>query len=228
MSLLKEFITESTVLYQRIRHIRAADGNKDVFVVGDSLTEVSPNQKGALNRLRKIFEFIKLKSPYYFIDYIEKELAYSKYLKDNCASMGYSYDSLRAVLSNLKSLSVRCGSFANFLVRLDELEKVLEDSRYKKGKADITLSTIHSSKGLEFYNVFLIDLIDNIMPTRSSIESSERGSTGELEEERRLMYVALTRAKRNLHIITLGSKNEEIVKPSRFIGEVMSSMERMG
>ncbi|MDP4089628.1 MAG: UvrD-helicase domain-containing protein [Bacillota bacterium] len=206
------------------RLAKLADGNRDVFQIGGSIPELSRDQKGALGRLRKVFEFIKLKSPYDFIEYIEKELGYSRYLKDNCPKLGYSYESLRVILSNLKSLAARCSSFASFLVRLDELEKVLEDSRYKKGKTDITLSTIHSSKGLEFYNVFLIDLIDNIMPTRSSIESYEKGSREELEEERRLMYVALTRAKKNLHIITLESRNEEAVKPSRFIEEVKYSI----
>ena len=206
----------------------STQGGKDVFVTTEVLNEISGSQKGALGRLRKIFDFLKLKSPVEFIDYIEKELAYSKYLKDNCVNMGYSYESLRVILSNLKALAARCNSFASFMVRLEDLEKVLEEARYKKGKCDITLSTIHSSKGLEFYNVFLIDLIDNIMPTRSSIERYDMGSLGELEEERRLMYVALTRAKRNLHIITLESKNEETVKHSRFINDILNSIGRMG
>ncbi|WP_139905303.1 UvrD-helicase domain-containing protein [Clostridium thermarum] len=196
----------------------------DIFTAAETLKEISSHQKGALGRLKKIFDFLKLKSPVDFIDYLEKDLAYCRYLKENCVNMGYSYDSLRVILSNLKALAARCNSLAAFMVRLEKLEKVMEEAKYKKGKSDITLSTIHSSKGLEFYNVFLIDLIDNIMPTRSSIERYEMGSFGELEEERRLMYVALTRAKRNLHIITLESKNEEVVKPSRFIGEILNSM----
>ena len=203
-------------------------GDKDIFAAAEVLREIPSNQRGALGRLRKIFDFLKLKAPVDFIDYIEKELAYSKYLKDNCVNMGYSYESLRVILSNLKALAARCNSFASFMVRLEELEKVLEEAKYKKGKCDITLSTIHSSKGLEFYNVFLIDLIDNIMPTRSSIERFEMGSSAELEEERRLMYVALTRAKRNLHIITLENKNEETVKPSRFVNDILNSIGRMG
>lgn len=221
---INSFIAKDTVHQINSR----GKGDKDIFALAESLKDLSINQKGALARFKKIFDFLKLKSPLEFIDYIEKDLAYSKYLKDNCSSMGYSFESLRVILSNLKSLAARCISFAAFMVRLEELEKVLEEAKYKKGKSNITLSTIHSSKGLEFYNVFLIDLIDNIMPTRSSIERFELGSLEELEEERRLMYVALTRAKRNLHIITLESKNEETVKPSRFIGEILKSMGRMG
>ncbi len=205
-----------------------ADNNKDIFSIGEAVEVLSSSQKGALNRLKKVFEFIRVKMPYDFIEYIEKELGYSRYLKDNCANMGYSYESLKAVLSNLKSVAARCSSLVKFLIRLDELQEVLEASIYKKGKVNITLSTIHSSKGLEFFNVFLIDLIDNIMPTRSSIEKYENGSVDELEEERRLMYVALTRAKKNLHVITLDSKNEEAVKPSRFIDELIDTLERMG
>jgi DNA helicase-2/ATP-dependent DNA helicase PcrA len=221
---INSFISKDTVHHINNKTINV----KDIFTAGEALTKISSNQRGALGRLKKIFDFLKLKSPVDFIYYLEKDLAYSKYLKENCVNMGYSYDSLRVILSNLKSLASRCNSFAAFLVRLEELEKIMEEAKYKKGKCNITLSTIHSSKGLEFYNVFLIDLIDNIMPTRSSIERYEMGSQEELEEERRLMYVALTRAKRNLHIITLESKNEETVRPSRFIGEILNSMGRMG
>ncbi|SCN25186.1 putative ATP-dependent DNA helicase YjcD [Clostridium sp. N3C] len=202
-------------------------GDKDLFDLAESLVDLSSNQRGAMARLRKIFAFLKLKSPVDFIDYVEKDLGYTKYLKDNCANIGYSYESLKVILSNLKSLAVRCSSFAAFLVRLEELEKVLEESKLKKGKSYLTLSTMHSSKGLEFENVFLIDLIENIMPTRSSIESYEQGEIEELEEERRLMYVALTRAKQRLHLIVMESKNEEKVKPSRFVEEILNFMGRM-
>lgn len=198
-----------------------ANGGKDIFELAQSSMELSDNQRRAMARLRKIFNFLKSKGPGDFIDYIEKDLAYSKYLKDNSANIGYSYESLKVILSNLKSLAVRSNSLVAFLVRLEDLEKVLEESKLKKGKSNLTLSTIHSSKGLEFENVFLIDLIDNIIPTRSSIESYEQGRFGELEEERRLMYVALTRAKQRLHLIVMENKNEEKVKPSRFIDEII-------
>lgn len=199
-------------------------GDKDLFDLAESLVDLSNNQKGALGRMRKIFAFLKLKAPGDFIDYIDKELGYGKYLKDNCGNMGYSYESLKVILSNLKALAVRCNSFAAFLVRLEELEKVLEGAKLMKGKSPLTLSTIHSSKGLEFNNVFLIDMIENIMPTRSSIDNYDRGNIGELEEERRLLYVALTRAKKRLHIMVMESKNDEKVKPSRFIDEILSFM----
>lgn len=221
---INSFISKDTIQLLSSK----AKGDKDLFDLAESLLDLSSNQRGAMARLRKIFSLLKVKAPGDFIDYIDKELGYSKYLKDNCTNIGYSYESLKVILSNLKALAVRCNSFAAFLVRLEELEKVLEEAKLKKGKSNLTLSTIHSSKGLEFENVFLVDLIDNIMPTRSSIESYEQGNMGELEEERRLMYVALTRAKQRLHIIVMENKNEEKVKPSRFIDEILSSMGRMG
>ena len=221
---INSFISKDTIQLLSSK----AKGDKDLFDLAESLLDLSSNQRGAMARLRKIFSLLKVKAPGDFIDYIDKELGYSKYLKDTCTNIGYSYESLKVILSNLKALAVRCNSFAAFLVRLEELEKVLEEAKLKKGKSNLTLSTIHSSKGLEFENVFLVDLIDNIMPTRSSIESYEQGNMGELEEERRLMYVALTRAKQRLHIIVMENKNEEKVKPSRFIDEILSSMGRMG
>lgn len=79
--------------------------------------------------------------------------------------------------------------------------------------------TIHSAKGLEFENVFIIGLEEGIFPHRNSFESSEQ-----MEEERRLCYVAVTRAKKNLHLVNarrrtiFGDSNYN--SPSRFIEEI--------
>ncbi len=65
-----------------------------------------------------------------------------------------------------------------------------------KDEPQLVLSTIHSAKGLEWHSVFVIYLVDGYLPSTMAMNSSE-----ELEEERRLLYVALTRAKENLYLI---------------------------
>ena len=84
----------------------------------------------------------------------------------------------------------------------------------------LTLSTIHSAKGLEWHSVFVIHAMDGFFPSSQSFDSQES-----LEEERRLMYVAVTRAKQNLHIsyptnIFDRYSGYTLAKPSRFIAEV--------
>ena len=79
--------------------------------------------------------------------------------------------------------------------------------------------TIHSAKGLEFENVFLIGMEESVFPHRNSFESRE-----ELEEERRLCYVAITRAKKHLYLVNAKRRmifgDTSYNQPSRFIEEI--------
>ena len=83
----------------------------------------------------------------------------------------------------------------------------------------VSLLTIHSAKGLEFGAVFLIGAEEGIFPGTRSMDSTES-----IEEERRLMYVAITRAKKKLHITSARSRilfgQTSMMNPSRFIGEI--------
>ncbi|MCH7973743.1 MAG: ATP-dependent helicase, partial [Bacteroidetes bacterium] len=88
----------------------------------------------------------------------------------------------------------------------------------------LTLSTIHSAKGLEWHSVFIIHSVDGYFPSARSADNIET-----LEEERRLMYVASTRAKQNLFVtypMNMYDRERGITlsKPSRFISEFDSSL----
>lgn len=87
----------------------------------------------------------------------------------------------------------------------------------------VTLATIHAVKGLEFKNVFMVGLEDGIMP--SSRSDSDKKS---LEEERRLMYVAITRAQKELYLTRSCSRylygHREVTKPSRFVMELAEEL----
>ncbi|WP_298636307.1 DNA helicase Rep [uncultured Umboniibacter sp.] len=98
------------------------------------------------------------------------------------------------------------------------LRDMLEQQEEEDDSDRVQLLTIHASKGLEYPNVFLLGWEEEILPHRSSIEE------GSVEEERRLAYVAITRAKRNL-TITLAAKRKQFgewqsCQPSRFLDEL--------
>lgn len=107
-------------------------------------------------------------------------------------------------------------SLEDFLL---EISLVSDVEEYKEDDNRISLMTIHSVKGLEFEHVFIVGLEEGIFPHINSLME-----TSELEEERRLCYVAITRAKKDLHIVntrrrTLFGK-EQVNPPSRFISEI--------
>lgn len=79
------------------------------------------------------------------------------------------------------------------------------NSKYNLGA--INLSTIHSAKGLEFDRVYIIDLVDGDFPSTNSIENYNKGDIKLLEEERRLFYVGMSRAKTHLSLITVDTVN---------------------
>ena len=76
---------------------------------------------------------------------------------------------------------------------------------------------MHSSKGLEFEVVFIVDANEGIIPHKKAVLPTE------LEEERRLFYVAITRAKEYLYILSSKERYNKDMEPSRFIGEIIKA-----
>ena len=106
---------------------------------------------------------------------------------------------------------------------LMEVSLVSDAAEYSTDADAVTLMTVHSAKGLEFKVVFMIGLEETIMPISKALYDDE-----ELEEERRLMYVAITRAKEKLYLLNAGRRmlygNMQMNPPSRFISEISDNL----
>jgi len=148
------------------------------------------------------------------------DAGYDDYLKETFANYARRLEELQ----QLAEFAYQFGSVEEFLTQLALLTNVeAEDDAGEEGDAEkLKLSTIHQAKGLEFDAVFVIMLCDGLFPSKRSMESSE----GE-EEERRLFYVALTRAKNELYITYpliragYGSTGmDSMQSPSRFLSEI--------
>lgn len=131
-------------------------------------------------------------------------------------------ENLEEFKSITKSFEEREGlvSLEDFLLEISLISDVEE---YKDDPNRVSLMTVHSVKGLEFNHVFVVGMEEGIFPHMNSLME-----TSELEEERRLCYVAITRAKDDLHLInarrrTLFGK-EQINPVSRFIGEISKDL----
>jgi DNA helicase-2/ATP-dependent DNA helicase PcrA len=146
------------------------------------------------------------------------EAGYEEYLQDN-------YTNYRTRLEDLQQLATFALQFTSteeFLTQLSLLTNLeAEDDRPATTDTElIRLSTIHQAKGLEFDVVFVIMLCDGLFPSSRSMETVE-----ELEEERRLFYVAITRARDELYLsyplvrVTPGYAGDSMQTPSRFLGE---------
>lgn len=102
---------------------------------------------------------------------------------------------------------------------LFEVSLVSDREEYKDAKDKVSLMTVHSVKGLEFNDVFVVGLEEGIFPHMNSLMNNQ-----ELEEERRLAYVAITRAKERLYLVNARRRmlygKDQVNPPSRFIGEI--------
>ena len=107
----------------------------------------------------------------------------------------------------------------SFLERLYELQLICSDEKPEKNNG-ITLSTVHSAKGLEFDSVYITDVFDGTFPSVTlSAAQKDKDEMDCYMEERRLFYVAMTRAKNELAVISISDRK------SSFIDEIISSKE---
>jgi len=148
---------------------------------------------------KSIFEILKLVIDFY------KPYFKSKY--DDFNKREDDFKSLLNISKNYKSLK----SFLSDLT-LDPIESTQTDIGKNEQSQVLTLSTIHSAKGLEWHTVFIISATEGDIPSSYSIKNIK-----DLEEERRLFYVATTRAKEKLFIIKPEIRNSRFLKVSRFL-----------
>ncbi|MCI5996639.1 MAG: ATP-dependent helicase [Peptoniphilaceae bacterium] len=146
------------------------------------------------------------------IDFILNDIGYRDYIEnmDDFSNLNYNL-----TLDILKYISSNLDSYEDFIERLHNIKEKLLTAT--KSNSNVSISTIHSSKGLEYDNVFIIDLVDGEFPQKNILNSLDENL---LEEERRLFYVAMTRAKKKLFLFTVKERNEQEVSPSVFYNEL--------
>lgn len=149
------------------------------------------------------------------LDYILYEMEYYQYLKENARRMKNSIKTFDRLLDSLRNISQSCENLIDLENKLKGLLEKQKKHSLKNSK--INLSTIHGAKGLEFDSVYIIDLVDQEFPS-AIYQDAENENL--LEEERRLFYVAMTRAKEKLTLISPKELNKNSVKKSRFLAEI--------
>lgn len=180
------------------------------------------NIKKILQR-REEFEKLRTLKAKDVIGFIENDMEYLNNI-NSLEGKGFVKESLLQKLSVLKCIGAGLDDVCvaeDIFNRVDVIEEVMASSDDRVKGYGITLSTVHSSKGLEFDKVILVDMIDGQFPSRESIKLRDEGDYSLFEEEVRLFYVAVTRARRDLLIICSNVFNGRLVRVSRFIGELL-------
>ena len=156
------------------------------------------------------------KTPYAAIQYIRKRMGYDEFLKEYAAYRKISSEDLFAVLEEIWQNSKGYGTIKEWFEHIESYGKMLKEQNKKNGeKEGVNLMTMHAAKGLEFDTVFVIEANEGSCPYKKALADEE------IEEERRLFYVAMTRAKRKLVISYVKEKNGKDLLPSRFVSELL-------
>lgn len=186
------------IYYKLGLYVKKAVAEEAVAMGGNILfglkNQVGKYTKGKLDSIIADFKKIPNLAPANAIDLIY-EMGYGDYLEQ------HGIDSFR--LNIMRTLGVREKTIPEFIKRLEYLQKVIREGS-KTDNAKVLLSTIHSAKGLEYDNVVLVDVADGVFPSNSK--------DTDIEEEKRLFYVAMTRARKKLCIFAFREEESEFTE----------------
>ncbi|WP_433748026.1 ATP-dependent helicase [Falsibacillus pallidus] len=200
---------------QQMQELMKVRNGESVFDNLVKYTSLKEYQMKPLKESRKIFADMKEMKPRLAIQTIRNQLGYEKAIEKMSKNLGFRMDYLLSILNTLEEIAADLTSLEDFANRLSHLESVLKNAKRKKGQNAVTFSTFHSSKGLEFERVYMIDLVNGVIPAQEDLDDPLL-----MEEATRLFYVGMTRAKKDLELITYRTKDGKNVGQSRFVGNV--------
>ena len=156
-------------------------------------------------------------TPYAAIQYIRKHIGYDVFLREYANRRKITLRDLYDVISEVEERAKEYKTIEEWFDHIEDYTQELrQQAQYREQSADaITLLTMHGAKGLEFHTVFVIGANEDITPYKKAQTRMD------MEEERRLFYVAMTRAKKRLVISYSRERNGKHMEPSRFVTELM-------
>ncbi|RID83612.1 ATP-dependent helicase [Peribacillus asahii] len=174
-------------------------------------------QQRKLKKIPAQIRSLKNLSPLAALEIIEKDLGYQDFIKKrgNEAGIEKGSDDIR----DLRVAAKRFDTVEALLEHVDHMTAMIQEvKQWSRQDIDaVQLTTIHRAKGLEYESVYLLAAVDGSLPHDFSLEAYRKGELAPLEEERRLLYVAATRAKQQLSISVPQTRRGKTAYPSRFL-----------
>ena len=168
-----------------------------------------------IERLEYDIKMLSGMKPYAAINYIRHGIGYDDFCQEYADYRRIKPEDLFDLLEELQDSAKGYESYEAWFEHIEEYEKELERMRQKQNlnENSVALATLHSSKGLEYETVYIVDVNEGLMPYKKAVLDPE------IEEERRMFYVGMTRAKRDLHLFSVKNLNNKELEVSRFIKE---------
>lgn len=172
-----------------------------------------------IDQLEVDLKVIRRMTPYAAIQYIRKSVGYDLFLNEYAIKRKMKLEDLQELIREMEE---RAKEFKTIEEWFAHIEKYTEELRMQavtrtENRNAVSLMTFHAAKGLEYDTVFIIGANEDVTPYKKA-ELPE-----EMEEERRMFYVAMTRAKKHLTISYVREKNGKAMEQSRFLGELFQN-----
>lgn len=185
----------------------------------EKLKEMLSDKEWMVERIEKLeYDLLVMRriSPYAAIQYIRKGIGYEEFLSEYAKKMNVNEKELMDILDEIHESAGGCAVFNQWFDKIQEYGEKLKEQAAKRGEKQhgVTVCTMHSAKGLEYRTVFVPDVNEGVIPYRKAVIDAD------IEEERRLLYVALTRAKDRLYVMSTKERYNKEADRSRFIEEM--------
>lgn len=212
------------IMNRPVRYIKRLTVPRNPF----RMRELIDNNRSAGYVIQNIIDlydnlhFIKNLNPFSAVNFIRKGVGYETFLKKQAAEQGRDAAKDFEELDELMQLAKDFETIPAWLEQIENYDTVMQEiqqreRRQKQADTDaVSMVTMHASKGLEWKVVVLPDVNEGVIPHKKAVTDSE------LEEERRMFYVAMTRAREYLFIFYVQEKEAGNLLPSRFLDEIMT------
>ena len=168
-----------------------------------------------IEKLRYDLKMLGRMGPFAAVSYIRHVIGYDDYLREYAQFRRMNEEDLLETANELQESARPFKTYDEWFDYIEKYKEEMEQMRrqQKEVRDGVQLATMHSSKGLEYERVFILDAAEGITPYKKAVLDAD------LEEERRMFYVAMTRAKERLCICSVKERYGKKQEPSRFIRE---------
>lgn len=202
------YIKRNTVPRQTFRMEALIQNNKSTDYVVQNIVD-----------LYHALGFIKGLNPFSAVNFIRKGIGYEAFLKKQALENGRDTAKEMELLEEFMQLAKDFETIPEWLEHIQNYDAIMHEitqqENNQKSTDAVSMVTMHSSKGLEWKVVILPDVNEGVVPHKKAVTDKE------LEEERRMFYVAMTRAKENLFLFYIQEKEAGNLLPSRFLDEIL-------
>lgn len=205
-------------IYNRPNRFIARDALMDKQISFEMLYDYYEDKEWMCDRIEQLetdLRIISRVAPYGALQYIRNTVGYEEYLRDYALSRKIKVEELLQIYDELSESARNFRTLEEWEAHIREYRENLQQQRKKENNPDsVMISTLHASKGMEYDVVFILDINEGIIPYQKAVLDAD------LEEERRMFYVGMTRARKKLYLYNVKERYEKKMLPSRFLEEL--------